>query len=382
MKARELLVARIGVLFLAGGLLGGAQLLQGNAKAQVNLSIGLNINSPADFYGPLGSYGTWVDVSRYGHCWRPASIATGWQPYTNGHWEWTDCGWYWVSDEPWAWACYHYGYWSFDPAYGWVWIPGTEWSPAWVTWREAPDYVGWAPCGPGGVAVADSYFVFVDVHHFHDHLAPHELVFNDPRIVARSRPVGGFHREDHDFGGYRRPIAFNRGPGVDPIQRATGVRFDARPVKEVARQTRVPETVRRQPEHQRIDHPVATAPPVQQPRVAREQPRIYREAPAPQQPPPTGRQEQRVYHEVPNPQPNPAPVPHLNPPVVTPPREPGCPQVQTPRLAPTGERPQPPTSEHGRAEGQVHREEPGNAHTPPPAQQAPPAKRQQERDGQ
>src|SRR5262249_233063 len=115
---------------------------------------------------------------------------------------------------------------------------------------------------------------------------------------------------------------------------------------------------------------------------AREQPRIYREAPTPQPTRPTGRQDQRVYHEVPNPQPNPAPVPRPNPPVVTPNRELSRPEVQSPRLAPTGERPQPPRSEHGRAEGQVRREEPRNREAPPPAQQAPPAKRQQEKDGQ
>jgi len=34
-----------------------------------------------------------------------------------------------VSDEPWGWACYHYGTWVDDPAVGWVWVPGVEWAP-------------------------------------------------------------------------------------------------------------------------------------------------------------------------------------------------------------------------------------------------------------
>jgi hypothetical protein len=355
MKARELLVARIGIVVLAGGLLGNSQLIQSNASAQVSLSVGLNISSPTDFYSPLTPYGGWVDLPRYGHCWRPAGVVAGWRPYTNGHWEWTDAGWYWASDEPWGWACYHYGYWNYDPAYGWVWLPGTEWSPAWVSWREAPDYIGWAPCGPGGVAVAQSYFVFVDVHHFYGRLAPRELVFNDPRVFQRSRVVGGFRTETRDFDGARRRISFNEGPGIAPIQRATGQHFAPRPVREVVQQTRVPESVRREPERNRNATPWVTQQPARE-RAVQPQPqqRIYHETP-PAQPPPAGRQEPRIYREVPNPQPEPRQVPHPSAEV---PRRESRPEVANPRLAPTGERSQPPkASEHGRAEGQVRQEE-------------------------
>ena len=27
------------------------------------------------------------------------------------------------------------GRWFFDDSYGWVWVPGSEWAPAWVAWR-------------------------------------------------------------------------------------------------------------------------------------------------------------------------------------------------------------------------------------------------------
>src|SRR5205085_4306540 len=33
--------------------------------------------------------------------------------------------------------------------YGWILVPGYEWSPAWVEWRTGGDYYGWAPLGPG-----------------------------------------------------------------------------------------------------------------------------------------------------------------------------------------------------------------------------------------
>jgi hypothetical protein len=31
---------------------------------------------------------------------------------------------------------------------GWVWVPGSQWAPAWVSWRKSSDYVGWAPLPP------------------------------------------------------------------------------------------------------------------------------------------------------------------------------------------------------------------------------------------
>src|SRR5439155_27270183 len=42
-----------------------------------------------------------------------------------------------------------YGRWGYDDDFGWFWIPGNDWGPAWVTWRHAPGYYGRAPMGPG-----------------------------------------------------------------------------------------------------------------------------------------------------------------------------------------------------------------------------------------
>ena len=33
-------------------------------------------------------------------------------PTPIGRWDWTDDGWYWVSEDPWSCACYHYGSWE------------------------------------------------------------------------------------------------------------------------------------------------------------------------------------------------------------------------------------------------------------------------------
>jgi len=73
-------------------------------KAFGAVDIGINasfeIRAEADFYAPLEEVGTWVDVDSYGRCWRPTRVSANWSPYIDGHWVWTDYGWYWVSDEP------------------------------------------------------------------------------------------------------------------------------------------------------------------------------------------------------------------------------------------------------------------------------------------
>src|SRR5262249_23599259 len=45
-------------------------------------------------------------------------------------------------------AVFHYGRWIFDASHGWVWVPGKEWAPAWVSWRDGSGYIGWAPLPP------------------------------------------------------------------------------------------------------------------------------------------------------------------------------------------------------------------------------------------
>jgi hypothetical protein len=100
------------------------------------------------FYENLSPYGEWFQEPSYGWCWTPYDVQADWRPYSDGHWEYSDYGWSWASNEPWGWASYHYGRWFFDDSYGWVWVPGTEWAPAWVAWRYGDDYVGWAPLPP------------------------------------------------------------------------------------------------------------------------------------------------------------------------------------------------------------------------------------------
>jgi hypothetical protein len=113
------------------------------AQAPVNGAVDIGF-----FYSNLSPHGHWVQRRSYGWVWLPYGIRAGWRPYTLGRWVMTDQGWTWVSDEPFGWATYHYGRWINDSQYGWGWVPGYQWAPAWVAWRTGNGYVGWAPLPP------------------------------------------------------------------------------------------------------------------------------------------------------------------------------------------------------------------------------------------
>ena len=102
------------------------------------------------FYTQLEPHGAWLETNDYGYVWQPreAESSRSWRPYTNGRWVYTDAGWTWISEEPFGWATYHYGRWTRLGGIGWVWVPGDQWAPAWVSWRKSNDYVGWAPLPP------------------------------------------------------------------------------------------------------------------------------------------------------------------------------------------------------------------------------------------
>lgn len=102
------------------------------------------------FYNNLADQGDWYNTPDYGYVWQPyiAYKNDQWRPYTDGYWAETDQGWTWVSYEDFGWACYHYGRWTQLESTGWVWVPGYEWGPGWVSWRTGDEYVGWAPLPP------------------------------------------------------------------------------------------------------------------------------------------------------------------------------------------------------------------------------------------
>ncbi|HEV2200514.1 MAG TPA: FecR family protein [Bryobacteraceae bacterium] len=106
-------------------------------------------NVPPDVYGAedLGQYGHWTYDPAYGNVWVPDQDPD-WAPYRDGRWSYIDYyGWSWVSYDPWGWAPYHYGRW-YRGGFGWAWYPGAfgptyYWSPALV------GFFGWGAPGFG-----------------------------------------------------------------------------------------------------------------------------------------------------------------------------------------------------------------------------------------
>lgn len=95
--------------------------------------------------------GEWIYDDYLGYVWRPfyndAYPSGVWQPYLYGHWTSFDGRLYWVPDEAWGWVPYHLGVWHWDEKKGWLWIPGSAFSPAWVDWAFffGGQYCSWRP---------------------------------------------------------------------------------------------------------------------------------------------------------------------------------------------------------------------------------------------
>ncbi len=225
-----------GITWMLGiGALVGALFVAQPAKA-ADVSARVEISAVADFEAPLAPYGRWEVVGSYGRCWVPSRIETGWRPYTVGYWEWTDCGWYWVSDEPWAWACYHYGRWVLDARLGWVWVPDIYWGPSWVSFREGDGYIGWAPLTPEcgfdvsiGIVfeerfVPANYYVFVEHRRFREHHRPRTVVVNQT-IVNKTVNITNITVENK--------TVINKGPSTQTVEKATGKQVTTTAVAEV-----------------------------------------------------------------------------------------------------------------------------------------------------
>jgi hypothetical protein len=268
-----------------------------------DVSVGVEINSPDDFNGPLSANGTWVEVGSYGRCWHPYGVDATWRPYCDGTWVWSDEGWYWQSDEPWSWACYHYGRWANDPYYGWVWAPDTTWGPSWVCFREGGGYCGWAPLPPGAVfagngelvigVVPNDWFVFVGERHFGERIDRRSVIINNTTIINRTTINTKIRRENN------RVIA--EGPRVQDLQKVNHTRIQTGNVQALRQHEKAPPiTHRAAPQQPVIQHenekPVerpAVEPQREAPRetTPRKQPEIIRGPPSAPEPPPADRQQ-------------------------------------------------------------------------------------------
>lgn len=102
-----------------------------------------------EFFEVLRDYGTWLDSDRYGHvfCPHPDVVGVDFQPYQRGHWTMSEFGWTFVSSSKISWVTDHYGRWVEVGLTNcsWAWLPGRDWSPAWVEFRVSDRVIAWRP---------------------------------------------------------------------------------------------------------------------------------------------------------------------------------------------------------------------------------------------
>jgi hypothetical protein len=205
------------------------------AEARTDISIDF-------FYDNIGDGGNWIEAGEYGYCWQPnvAVSNTSWRPYADGYWAYTDVGWTWVSYEDFGWATYHYGRWVRLKGRGWVWAPGREWGPAWVSWRTGGDYVGWAPLPPrrGGDIYVDfspitsrvdidfdigpAYYNFIDVRYIGEPVLRERIFAADQNVTYVSKTVNVTNIT------YNNSQVYNYGPDYNTLSR-----YSTRPIQKL-----------------------------------------------------------------------------------------------------------------------------------------------------
>ena len=189
------------------------------------------------FYDNLNG-GSWFEVGDYGYCWQPdvAVNDSSWRPYADGYWAYTDDGWTWVSYEDFGWATYHYGRWVRLADYGWVWKPGYEWGPAWVSWRTGGNYIGWAPLPPETEYVYESrpltghldvefdigpaYYNFCDVRYIGEPVLRSRLVPYRQNVTYMTQTVNVTNIT------YKNKTVYNYGPDVNVVNQ-----YSSRPIQ-------------------------------------------------------------------------------------------------------------------------------------------------------
>jgi hypothetical protein len=199
------------------------------------------------FYNNLNG-GSWIEVGDYGYCWQPdvAVADSTWRPYADGYWAYTDDGWTWISYEDFGWATYHYGRWVRLTDVGWVWKPGYEWGPAWVSWRTGGNYIGWAPLPPETEVVYESrplsghldiefdigpgYYNFIDVRYIGEPVLRSRIVPYEQNVTYINQTVNVTNIT------YKNKTVYNYGPDLNVVNQ-----YSSRPIQrlKLERQTNV-----------------------------------------------------------------------------------------------------------------------------------------------
>lgn len=161
-------------------------------------------------------------------------------PYNNGQWVNTDAGWYFKGETPQEEITSHYGRWTEDPNLGYVWLPGKTWSPAWVDWRENPEYVAWAPIPPGtyiendvvkAPEINDNRYTIVEKKYFTEPGVSkyrYQYVENKNKIMIKEMT-----KKDGVI--IKEKTVINKGPEVNDIEKAAGKKIEQKKIKKVGK---------------------------------------------------------------------------------------------------------------------------------------------------
>ncbi|HEX9094333.1 MAG TPA: DUF6600 domain-containing protein, partial [Coriobacteriia bacterium] len=170
------------------------------------------------------------DLDEYGAIWFPSRVDRGWVPYRDGHWAWVrPWGWTWIGAEPWGYAPYHYGRWTYVRD-RWGWVPGRRearpvWAPALVAWVGGGNFsvrvnsgnvpaVGWYPLSPW--------------ERYDPWYRTNPTYVNRINVIVREAPAQrDYGRDARDDWRYR-----NRERGATVVQRDQFI--DRRPVRQAA----------------------------------------------------------------------------------------------------------------------------------------------------
>lgn len=242
----------------------GRQYDDARPRASISASISYSsggerlVGAVASFYHALQPHGTWQRLHSLGWVWTPfvADRDSDWRPYRDGG-RWTHSGGNrrWRSSYVWGWAPFHYGRWYLSDFHGWVWVPGLEWSDAWVVWTDASGYRGWAPVPPehvntrSSIMLGSEHFVFVLSQHVFGYSISRVAVSRQrvPWIYSRSRHAGY-----HDARHHKRVVTPHQSNHYTTYQPPTVVR----PPR--SRRTARVYTVRNSPTPTRTPRPVVS----------------------------------------------------------------------------------------------------------------------------
>ncbi|QDP72739.1 hypothetical protein FOG18_09305 [Legionella israelensis] len=127
-----------------------------------------HVSSAVIGYEDLEFYGKWKSVKKHGYVWIPDDVEEDWVPYRTGHWVWIQqWGWTWVDEQPWGFAPFHYGRWTYIEK-RWAWVPGPVdveplYAPALVAFVGGRNFqlevttgtvgIAWFPLGPGDIYI-------------------------------------------------------------------------------------------------------------------------------------------------------------------------------------------------------------------------------------